>query len=393
MKASEIKLNPDNPRLIKDEKYKKLVQSLKDFPEMADVREVVVNKDHTILGGNMRFKAMQEAGWTDIPVKVVDWSEDKQKEFIIKDNASFGEWDWDIIADQYELADLDAWGIDLPKGLLDTEVEEDEAPEVSEIVEPRSKLGEVYSLGRHRLMCGDATDFGAVSDLMDGKQADMVFTDPPYNTQIQQGRTSSEWGIIKNDDMTPEKFTVFIKEVLQNLYTFCEGSKYVCIDWRGFATVYSAMPNVSTTIVWVKNQFGLGSGYRPQHEFILFDGKLAANDQSNVWDFRKDSANSYDHPTQKPTGLVSIAIKNSSKREDKVLDLFGGSGSTLIACEKADRTCYMMELDCRYIDVIIRRFIKFTNGEQPVNRLSDRKDVRNDYTVHATQREMSEVNG
>lgn len=110
----KIKLNPDNPRLIKDEKYKKLVQSLKDFPEMAKVREVVVNKDHVILGGNMRFRAMQEAGWTEIPVKVVDWSEEKQKEFIIKDNASFGEWDWDIIANQYELEDLNAWGIDLP---------------------------------------------------------------------------------------------------------------------------------------------------------------------------------------------------------------------------------------------------------------------------------------
>lgn len=114
LKITEIKPNPDNPRLIKDEKYHKLVQSLKDFPEMAEVREVVVNKDHIILGGNMRFKAMQEAGWTEIPVKIVDWSEDKQKEFVIKDNSSFGEWDWDIIANQYELEDLNMWGVDLP---------------------------------------------------------------------------------------------------------------------------------------------------------------------------------------------------------------------------------------------------------------------------------------
>lgn len=112
--ASEIKLNPDNPRLIKDEKYKKLVQSLKDFPEMAEVREVVVNKEHMVLGGNMRFRAMLEAGWKEIPVKVVDWSEAKQREFVIKDNSNFGEWDLDIIANAYEVEELDAWGADLP---------------------------------------------------------------------------------------------------------------------------------------------------------------------------------------------------------------------------------------------------------------------------------------
>lgn len=111
---SDIKPNPDNPRLIKDDKYQKLVQSLKDFPEMAEVREIVVNKDHVILGGNMRYRAMQEAGWTEVPVKVVDWSEAKQKEFLIKDNSSFGEWDWDLIASQYELEELDAWGVSLP---------------------------------------------------------------------------------------------------------------------------------------------------------------------------------------------------------------------------------------------------------------------------------------
>lgn len=148
LKLSEIKPNPDNPRVIKDEKFTKLVQSLKDFPEMADVREIVVNKDHVILGGNMRFKAMKAAGWTEAPVRVVDWPEDKQKEFVIKDNVSGGEWDWDAVANQYELEDLDAWGVDLPEALTsEKEVEEDEAPEVSK--EPAvSKLGEIYQLGK-----------------------------------------------------------------------------------------------------------------------------------------------------------------------------------------------------------------------------------------------------
>lgn len=111
---SDIKPNPSNPRLIKDDAFKKLVQSLKDFPEMAEVREVVVNKDHVILGGNMRYKAMKEAGWTEVPVKVVDWPEEKQREFIVKDNVSGGEWDWDVLANEWEMEELDAWGLELP---------------------------------------------------------------------------------------------------------------------------------------------------------------------------------------------------------------------------------------------------------------------------------------
>lgn len=115
LQADQIKPNPDNPRFIKDDNFKKLVQSLKDFPEMAEVREVVVNKDYVILGGNMRFKAMQEAGWTEIPVKVVDWTEDKQREFVIKDNVSGGDWDWDVLANEWDAQQLNDWGLDLPE--------------------------------------------------------------------------------------------------------------------------------------------------------------------------------------------------------------------------------------------------------------------------------------
>lgn len=140
LKISEVKVNPDNPRIIKDEKYQKLVQSLKDFPEMSEVREVVVNKDHVILGGNMRFKAMQEAGWKEVPVKIVDWPEEKQKEFIIKDNASFGEWDWDAIANQYELEDLEAWGIDLTYLMHDKTNAQDEWVGMPDYGEDDSRL-------------------------------------------------------------------------------------------------------------------------------------------------------------------------------------------------------------------------------------------------------------
>ena len=131
LSADKIKLNPDNPRIIKDEKFKKLVESVKSFPEMSDIRPIVVNKDMVILGGNMRFKAMKEAGWKEVPVEIVDWSEEKQREFVIKDNVSGGEWDWDVIANEWSELALEDWGLDLPVSIDDTEVEEDEAPEVS----------------------------------------------------------------------------------------------------------------------------------------------------------------------------------------------------------------------------------------------------------------------
>lgn len=148
LKAEQIIPNIQNPRYIKDEAFQKLVQSLKDFPEMADVRPLVVNKDYLILGGNMRFKAMQQAGWKEIPVTVVDWPEDKQKEFIIKDNVSGGEWDWDVLANEWDAQELEEWGLELPDSIKEPdEVEEDEAPEVSS-EPPVSKLGEIYQLGK-----------------------------------------------------------------------------------------------------------------------------------------------------------------------------------------------------------------------------------------------------
>ncbi len=148
VKISDIKPNPDNPRIIKDAAFKKLVQSIKDFPEMIEAREIVVNQDMIILGGNMRYRALQEAGVKEVPVKIVDWSEDKQREFVIKDNVSGGEWDYDALANQYDIEELDAWGLELPEMTdVQAEVEEDEAPEVSQ-EPPVSKLGEIYQLGK-----------------------------------------------------------------------------------------------------------------------------------------------------------------------------------------------------------------------------------------------------
>lgn len=341
---SKVKANPNNPRLIKDDKFKKLVTSLKEFPEMADVRPIVINKDSIILGGNMRFKAMKEAGWTEVPVIVVDWPEDKQRQFIIKDNVSGGEWDWEQLANEWDAEELDAWGLDTPDNWkLPEEIVEDEAPEVSD-EEPVSKLGDIYQLGRHRLMCGDAIKDKEL--LIGNEKIDMLFTDPPYGMGYSgRGKNTSDG--IMNDTIDPTGFYSVGQDIPERyIWGRIENYKHLPTEPRD-------------TIIWVKNNFGMGRGYRGKYECCFYYGDFAGSD-ADVWEQAKDSK--YDHPTQKPVELCVRAIKNS--QPNTVLDLFGGSGSTLIACEQTNRTCYMMGLDPKYVDVIRKRYHKFVDGNE-----------------------------
>ena len=177
----DIKPNPNNPRIIKDEKFAKLVQSLKDLPEMASVRPIVVNQDMIVLGGNMRLKAMKEAGWKQAPVEVVDWDEDKQRQFIIKDNVGFGEWDWEMLANEWDAEQLEDWGLDIPAFDEPKELEaKEDAYEIPDEVQTDIVLGDLFEIGQHRLLCGDSTDSDAVARLMNGEKADCCLTDPPY---------------------------------------------------------------------------------------------------------------------------------------------------------------------------------------------------------------------
>lgn len=378
--VSQIKSNPNNPRFIKDDKFKKLVQSLKDFPEMAEVREVVINKDHVILGGNMRFKAMQEAGWTEIPVKIVDWSEDKQREFIIKDNVSGGEWDWDLIANEWDSQLLEDWGLDMPVVEEDQEVEEDEAPEVSS-EPPVSQLGVVYQLGRHRVMCGDSTDFIAVEKLMDGEKVDMVFTDPPYGMFLDTAmsdtvRPKGEWSNkIKNysnvigdhDDFKPELITIIF-----DMFDYC---KEIFIFGADYFAELIPNRNAGSWIVWDKRA-GVETMEWSTSEFELcwskqrHQRKTARVTWSGILGTEQefDHSDGRSHPTQKPTKLANWFFDNWAKDIKTIVDLYLGSGSTLIACEQTDRTCYGMELDPKYVDVIRKRYAKFI---QPDNQLPD----------------------
>jgi len=342
-KLSEIRENPNNPRTIKEDKFEKLVRSIQTFPEMLEARPIVVNPDMVVLGGNMRLKACKAAGLTEAPVYVATWEESKAKEFIVKDNVGFGEWDWDILANEWDAVELEEWGLDVwvpepeeVEGLTDP----DAVPEAPE--EPKTKLGDLYILGEHRLLCGDSTKAEDVEKLMNGERADMVFTDPPYGMSYGGGRTD-KFDMIIGDNENADKFYHCIPEA-REVYIWGRVENYLNLKSKP-----------KTTIVWKKNNFGLGKGYRGQYEVCFYYGDFKGSD-SNLWEVSKDT--NYQHPTQKPTGLCSRAIKNS--KPTNILDLYGGSGSTLIASHQHNVKSYTMEFDPKYCDVIVKRWEDFT---------------------------------
>ncbi len=375
VKLSQVKPNPDNPRIIKDKDFADLVKSIKDFPEMMEAREIVVNTDMMILGGNQRYKALQDAGVTETTVKVVDWPETKQREFVIKDNVQKGEHDWDRLANEWDAEELDAWGLEFPDVWQEeAEVEEDEAPEVSDET-PVSELGKIYQLGRHRVMCGDSTDFGQVSDLLDGTTPALLFTDPPYKLETSGGKKGSIGKSLRTQGQSIDFISDFEPQtmlgILPDLFS---GNKFnACIftnkellpDYLSWAKAQKYAFNI---LVWKKpNAIPIGSDYKPDTEYIVFIRKnatwntsVSGANYSRVFESDRESGL---HPTMKPQKIIVSCLKVSSNSGDTVLDLFLGSGSTLIACEQTDRTCYGMELDPRYVDVIRKRYAKHIEPE------------------------------
>jgi DNA modification methylase len=355
VKITEVITNPNNPRLIKDDKFRKLVKSIQDFPDMLNVRPIVVNKDMVVLGGNMRLKAIKEAGHTEVAVEIVDWNEQEQKEFIVKDNVGYGEWDWDDLANNWDAQELTEWGLDIPNfdaTVLEAEEDDFAVPEGG--IETDIVLGDLFEIGEHRLLCGDSTDSDQVAKLMNGQKADMLFTDPPYNVGFN-GR-SGKFDVIENDDLKTEDFDKFIKEFAQTVHTLQIPIKYIWCNWKFYGTLQKHF-ELNACIVWAKNVFGLGRGYRHQHEFCFFEGKLdeGINNESDLWEIKKDSK--YMHPTQKPIELSARALGNH-KNANNILDLFGGSGSTLAGIHQLKRIGYIMELDPKYCQVIIDRMQK-----------------------------------
>ena len=383
-----------NSRTHSDEQVAQIAASIKEF---GFNNPILLDGDKGIIAGHGRLLAARKLNLDKVPtIELEHLTENQRKAYVIADNklALNAGWDMDLLA--LEMNGLDQEGFDLSLlGFDDNELatilaeetegltDPDEVPDLPD--EPTTKEGDVWLLGNHRLMCGDSTSIDAVDKLMDGAKADMVFTDPPYGMSYGGGRAKGDHvkskrgggikahGMILGDDKTGGDLIELIRDAMVSSVSSCKkgAATYVCFPWRTYSEFEAALTECglepSACIVWDKKSIGLGNAnYRPQHAFIFYiKGGAWYGDkaQSDVWYSSRGATGDYVHPTQKPVELIERAVTNSSKSGDITLDLFGGSGSTMIACEKNGRNAYLMELDPKYCDVIIKRWQNFT-GKQ-----------------------------
>ena len=368
VRIQDVKTNPNNPRIIKDDKFKKLVRSIKEFPEMLKLRPIVVDENNIVLGGNMRLRACKEAGLKEVHIiKADQLTEKQQREFIIKDNVGFGEWDWDDLANEWDVDELEDWGLDLPVDLKVEELEaEEDDYEMPNEIKTDIVLGDLIEIGEHRLLCGDSTCSDTVAKLMNGEKADMVFTDPPYGVSYQSNmRTKTDkFDILKNDD-------VFITEWINNLPLFSNGFVFVWTSWKVISEWISFCKEIgelSNIVIWDKGGGGIGDlqkTFLTDYEVALVyhrGAKIIGKRIGSVWSVNKDIASQYLHPTQKPIELAAMAIENVLIQNKICLDLFLGSGSTMVAAHQLKRKCYGMELDEKYCQVIVDRMLKLDSA-------------------------------
>jgi DNA modification methylase len=483
VKITEVISNPNNPRLIKDDKFKKLVKSIQDFPDMLNVRPIVVNKDMVVLGGNMRLKAIKEAGIKEINVDIVDWNEQQQKEFIVKDNVGYGEWDWNDLANNWDSEELTDWGLDIPNFDANVlEAEEDDFAVPDGGIKTDIVLGDLFEIGEHRLLCGDSTDSDQVAKLMNGQKADMAHNDPPY------GMKKEKDGVL-NDNLNYSDLLDFNREwiALQFMHLKENGSWYCWGIDEPLMDIYSEIlkPYIAeqkatfrNLITWDKghgqgqnsentrsyaiadekclfammgvqgfnnNADNYFEGWEPIRDYLLsqrikagwdiptmkriaghsdlsrdhwtcksqwnmptnevykcfqkwcIDNNVDAfkkeyeelkkeyeelkkeyeelkkeyystrayfnnihDNFNNVWKFDRHlrQGDEGGHATPKPIPLCERAIKSSCPDDGLVLDVFLGSGSTMVASHQLNRKCYGMELDPKYCQVIVDRMQK-----------------------------------
>lgn len=356
-----------NSRTHDDAQVAQIAASIKEF---GWTNPILVDGDKGIIAGHGRLMAARKLKMDKVPViELSGMTEAQKKAYVIADNRLALNAGWDNAMLTIELQDLEDEGFDLSlTGFDDSELDallnpieetegltdEDAVPDVPE--EPKTKLGDIYILGNHRLMCGDSTSIDAVNKLMDGNSVDLLFTDPPYNIAFN-GR-SGKHDVIKNDNLSESDFEAFIGEVCNTIKAIDPKVYYIWCNWKFYGILQGKL-EYKTCIVWAKNVFGMGNGYRHQHEFCLFNGKIdeIIKNESDLWEVKKD--HNYVHPTQKPVALSVRAFGNHIKLLN-VLDLFGGSGSTLIGAEQTGRKAFVMELDPKYCDVIVKRWEDFT---------------------------------
>lgn len=370
-KIGDVKPYEKNPRR-NDSAVDAVAASIQEFGWK---QPIVVDKDGIIIAGHTRYKAAKKLRMKEVPVVVADdLTEEQVKAYRLADNkvAEKSEWDFDLLKEELEALfdfDMTAFGFDDVEEMQDDAeqlqtVEDDFDAEPPE--DPVSKPGDIYQLGRHRLMCGDSTSITNVEKLMDGEKADMVFTDPPYGYEYQSNRRekTKKFDVLANDDK--------ILEFMPAINNFVDGFVFVCTTWKvldEWLPLFKKYYDLTNMIIWDKGGGGIGDlkhTFTTDYEIIMCSNnghEITGKRIGTVWSIGKDNPNDYVHATQKPVELAATAIRNTTYDGDTVLDVFGGSGSTLIACEQLNRTCYMMELDPKYVDVIIARWERFT-GEK-----------------------------
>jgi len=377
---------PANPRTISKEKYEALLESLRagDLTGVLPMKVYQYNGEWVVLGGNMRLRAMRELGITDVSGLLIPDNTDQAtlRKIAMLDNATFGVWDWDLLANEWDMDELAAAGIDFPflddnESPTNTEardVEEDDFDETQDEIKARCQAGDLWLLGEHKLLCGDSTKAEDIARLLGDEKADLWITDPPYNVNYEGG--TDEKLTIANDNMNSGDFFQF----LYSAFSVAEKAlKKGCSFYIWYASrehinfetaLIKAGLNVREQLIWNKSSLVLGRfDYHYKHEPCLYGWKEGAahnwyNDrsQTTVMDFEKPRKNDL-HPTMKPVPLFAYQIANSSKKGDIVLDTFGGSGTTIIACENLGRKGRCVELDPHYCDVILARWEKLTNKQ------------------------------
>ena len=389
VKVSELIPYVNNARTHSQEQVNKLRSSLREF---GFVNPVIIDADKNVIAGHGRLMAAKEEGITEVPCVLVDYlTEAQKKAYILADNRYAQDAGWDEELLRLEIEALE--GMDFDVSLTgfnedeisdlfagaDTSDTQDDDFDLSDALEKAAfvERGDVWVVGRHRLMCGDATSEEDVATLMDGKKANLIITDPPYNVAFE----SSDGLSIKNDKMENEKFYEFLLSAFKNMAAHLEkgGSAYVFhADTEGLnfrKAFIDAGFHLAGCCIWVKNSLVLGrSDYQWQHEPVLYGflqngkhywSKNAGRSQTTIWNFDKPKKNK-NHPTSKPLDLLAYPIGNSSQENTIVIDTFGGSGSTLMTCEQTNRICYTMELDEKYASVILRRYVEDTDDAENV---------------------------
>jgi DNA modification methylase len=380
-----LKPNPSNPRHIKDGKFTQLVKSIKNFPEMLNLRPIVVDADMVVLGGNMRLKACIEAGLVEVPIIIAsELTKEQQGEFIIKDNVGFGEWDWEQLANEWEVEELAEWGLDLPLDFDEKEIDavEDDY-EQPDTIQTDIVLGDLFEIGEHRLLCGDSTDSDAVSKLMDGDKADIAFTSPPYNAGKSESlsgnthTTDNKYNEYNDNQSQSDYLNLLIgftnNALINAEYLVCNiqslaGNKVALIDY-----LYQYKNNFIDVAIWDKGHgapqmakgvmtnvweymFFISSNENPSRAIPKsnFQGTVP-----NIYRGKPNRNNEFSnvHAATFPIDLPEWVLQ-FTKQGNIILDQFLGTGTTMVASHQLKRKCYGMELDPKYCQVIIDRMLK-----------------------------------